>query len=86
MNSSIIKMNGKNSDYQYQILRPQTFKIKITGFQDDLNDISIDNFNPRISLQDISPGEHEIPIIFDSSDKYKISENYFVMVEVTRPQ
>ncbi|MBO4863926.1 MAG: hypothetical protein J5517_06150 [Eubacterium sp.] len=86
LNSSSITMNGKNSEYEYQIVRPISFKIKITGFQDELNNVSADTFNPRISLADMNPGEHEVPIVFDISDKFKISENYFVIVNITKPQ
>ena len=86
LSTAAIKMVNQNNDYKYQIVKPPLFKVKVTGFQEDMNNVSIDTFNPHMSVQDLGPGEHEIRVVFDESDKYEISERYLVTVEISEKQ
>lgn len=78
-----IKMINQNNNYKYQVSKPPILKIKVTGFQEDMLDLSIDSLNPRMSVQDMEPGEHEVQVMFDESERLTISDKYTVTVEIS---
>ena len=82
LSTSNIKIIGSDDKYEYVFDDPQNLKIKVSGFAEDLADINIDSLNPRISVQDLGTGDHELEVIFDESEKFKIDESYFVILKI----
>ena len=82
LSTSNIKIIGSDDKYEYEFDDSQNLKIKVAGFAEDLADINIDSLNPRISVQDLGTGDHELEVIFDESEKFKIDERYFVILKI----
>ena len=50
-----------------------------------MNNISIETFNPRMSVQNLEPG-NMICGVFDENDKLTISDKYTVTVSISEKQ
>ena len=86
LSTAAIKMTNQKNDYKYQVSKPAILKIKVVGFQEDMNNISIETFNPRMSVQNLEPGEHDLQVVFDENDKLTISDKYTVTVSISEKQ
>lgn len=79
-----IRIIGGNPDYNYDIVSPDNIKVKLSGFEEDISGLSIDDINPRINVKDLNIGENEITVDFDTKDIYEIKDSYSVKVEVSK--
>ncbi len=83
MAAANIMIDGKDDAYDYQITPSEVTKVKISGFEEDLEEITIDTLNPRIDVKDKNVGEYAVQVTFTQGDKYQISGTYSVVVNVT---
>ena len=79
-----IRVIGGNPDYNYDIVSPDNIKVKISGFEEDIASLTIEDINPRINVKDLTIGEHDMTVDFDAKDIYEIDDSYSVKVEVSK--
>ena len=79
-----IGISDMDAAYNYSIEEPDTVKVKIKGFEDEIADIGVSNLNPKISVSALREGIYELELSLDSSDKYTIKDGYKVKVRVSK--
>lgn len=83
VSKSSVRIIGKNADYTYDILSPDSFKVRLSGFAEDLDGLTADDINPRINVKGLTIGEQNVEVEFDDPDKYDIKDRYDVKIEVS---
>ena len=86
VNKDDIALEGKTDTLEYTIKSPDSLKVKITGFQDNISEVTAKDLGASISLGDRGPGEHEIEVSFKESEIYTIKDLYKVTVEVKKKE
>ena len=86
LNKGDIGMEGMVDTLEYTIKGPETLKVKITGFEDNIKEIQAKDLGASISLGDKGPGEHEVDVTFKENESYTIKDSYKVNVEVKKKE
>ncbi len=80
---SNIVIDNKSEDYEYTIPANEYTKIKISGFDEDIENVTIDELNPHVDVKDLGKGDHARQITFTEGEKFKINGTYSVVVKIT---
>ena len=83
LNKAVITIDNENTNYKYQFNAISPQKVKISGFEEDIKTIAISELNPKINVEGLGVGEHEVEITFEEGDTYKIKGTYSVKLEVS---
>ena len=86
LNKGDIGMEGMVDTLEYTIKGPETLKVKITGFEDNIKEVQAKDLGASISLGDKGPGDHEVEVTFKESELYQIKDSYKVNVEVKKKE
>ena len=79
-------MEGMADTLDYTIKGPETLKVKITGFEDNIKEVQAKDLGASISLGEKGPGDHEVEVTFKESELYQIKDSYKVNVEVKKKE
>ena len=86
LNKGDIGMEGMADTLDYTIKGPETLKVKITGFEDNIKEVQAKDLGASISLGEKGPGDHEVEVTFKESELYQIKDSYKVNVEVKKKE
>ena len=86
LNKGDIGMEGMADTLDYTIKGPETLKVKITGFEDNIKEVQAKDLGASISLGDKGLGDHEVEVTFKESELYQIKDSYKVNVEVKKKE
>ena len=86
INKSDIKVFGQNKDYSYTVISPDSLKVKISGFSEDIDGKNASDLDAKVNVSEIGPGERDVEVSFNESDVYTIKDSYSVKVEVKKTE
>lgn len=78
-NVALVKMNN---DLEYEIINPETLKVKLEGFAEDMEGVTVDDLDPRASVDGLGVGTHEVTVEFNDPKDYTIKGTYTIRVVV----
>ena len=84
--AAAVKMEGQSDDYEYSLSSAQPIRVKLTGFEDIIGNLKVDDLSPKIDVKDLTEGKHSVQITFNESEDFVISGTYFVTVEVKKAE
>lgn len=78
-----ITVNGKSDSLDYSYSDNNDLVIQIKGIAEELEDLDTDNIKATINVSGLVAGSHSVKVTFETTGSYKISDEYFVAVNVT---
>ena len=86
ISSSVLTVEGKSDDYNYTFTSVDDTSIDVTGFPEDIEEITAESLKPTISVEGMNEGEREIEVKFAESDSYEIKGTCRFKVKITKKE
>ncbi len=78
-----ITVRGKIDRQKYKITVPASFMITVSGLEEDLENVRITDLKPVLNVEGLElPGEYDLKLQFDASDKIKIVGDYAIKLTI----
>ncbi len=84
--SSVLTVEGQSDDYNYTFTSVDDTSIDVTGFPEDIEEITAESLKPTISVEGMNEGEREIEVKFAESDSYEIKGTCRFKVKITKKE
>jgi hypothetical protein len=84
--SSVLTVEGQSDDYNYTFTSVDDTSIDVTGFPEDIEEITAESLKPTISVEGMNEGEREIEVKFAESDSYEIKGTCRFKVKTTKKE
>lgn len=81
-----IKITGLNNEYQYEITTVDNrtvLYVKISGYEDEIGNITMEDLNPSIDISNKAPGTYGIKVSLVESVEGSIATDYTVKVVIS---
>ncbi|MCR5215287.1 MAG: hypothetical protein K6E10_12810 [Eubacterium sp.] len=82
MAAANIIIDGRSGAYDYTIPSAGVTKVKVVGFEEDLEDVTIEKLSPHVDVKDKENGEYALLVTFTDGDNYRVSGTYSVVVKI----
>ena len=86
ISSSVLNVEGKSDDYNYTFTSVDDTSINVTGFPEDIEEVTAESLKPTISVEGMNAGEREIEVQFAESDSYEIEGTCRFKVKITKKE
>ncbi len=86
ISSSVLTVEGQSDDYNYTFTSVDDTSIDVTGFPEDIEEITAESLKPTISVEGLNEGEREIEVKFAESDSYEIKGTCRFKVKITKKE
>ena len=86
ISSSVLTVEGKSDDYNYTFTSVDDTSIDVTGFPEDIEEITAESLKPTISVEGMNEGEREIEVKFAEPDSYEIKGTCRFKVKITKKE
>ncbi len=86
ISSSVLTVEGRSDDYDYTFTSVDDTSIDVTGFPEDIEEITAESLKPTISVEGMNEGEREIEVKFAESDSYEIKGTCRFKVKITKKE
>ena len=78
-----ITVRGKVDRQKYKLTIPASFTITVSGLEEDLENVKISDLKPVLNVEGLElPGEYDMKLQFDASDKIKIVGDYAIKLTI----
>lgn len=77
-----ITVNGKSDLLDYSYSDNNDLIIQVKGITEELEELDAANIKAAINVSGLVPGSHSVKVTFETTGSYKISDEYFVAVNV----
>ena len=78
-----ITVRGKVDRQKYKLTIPASFTITVSGLEEDLENVKISDLRPVLNVEGLElPGEYDMKLQFDASDKIKIVGDYAIKLTI----
>lgn len=83
INKEDIVVNGKSDLLEYSYADDNPLAILVKGITQELSEITDGSIKASINVSGLVTGSHTVKVTFETTGSYKISDEYFVAVNVT---
>jgi YbbR domain-containing protein len=84
--AAAVTMEGTSSEYEYSLSSAQPIRVKVTGFEDVIGGLKVDDLGPKIDVKGLGEGRHSVQISFKDTENFVITGVYSVTVEVKKAE
>ncbi len=82
--TSNIKLINLDPLYKATVSKPTSLAIVISGLEDDINKLTVNNISATVNLEGLTVGTHTLKVKVDEPDKCQVQGEYTVTVVISR--